>query len=189
MFNLKQKIKNRIVNIIINTIQNLDSNNKAKLFSSLKSAYAQFKQNTFREKYTIDNQFRFNGDNILFYGNGKIICGKNSYIGNLSTIQSGDGCTVKIGDNCSISHNVRMYTTTNESNQDLNTDSVKLKRNGDIVINDGVWIGSNVFINPGVIIGENAIVGSNSVVTKNIEPYSIYGGVPAKLIKYKNYSK
>lgn len=185
MFNLKQKIKNRIVNIIINTIQNLDSKNKAKLFLSLKSSYVQSRQNTFREKYTIDNQFRFNGDDILFYGNGKIICGKNSYIGNFSTVLAADGHIVSIGDNCHISHNVRMYTTSSISNQDMNK-AEKITKNGDIFIGNAVWIGANVFINPGIKIGDNSIIGANSVVNKDVAQNAIFGGVPAKLIRYKD---
>lgn len=51
------------------------------------------------------------------------------------------------------------------------------------VIEDDVWIGRNVVIMPGVTIGKGSIIGSNAVVTKSIEPYSIVGGVPAKLIR------
>jgi len=50
-------------------------------------------------------------------------------------------------------------------------------------IENDVWIGRNVVIMPGVTIGKGSIIGSNAVVTKNIEPYSIVGGVPARLIK------
>lgn len=52
-------------------------------------------------------------------------------------------------------------------------------------IGNDVWIGANVYIKDGVNIGDGAIVGANSVVTKDIEPYAIYGGVPAKLIRYR----
>jgi len=51
-----------------------------------------------------------------------------------------------------------------------------------VVIEDEVWIGANSTITRGVRIGKGAIVGANSVVTKDVEPYSIVGGVPAKQI-------
>jgi len=54
---------------------------------------------------------------------------------------------------------------------------------GDTVIGNDVWIGQNVTIMPGVKVGDGAIIAANSTVVKNIEPYTIYGGNPAKLIK------
>ncbi|ARG97006.1 CatB-related O-acetyltransferase [Legionella micdadei] len=54
---------------------------------------------------------------------------------------------------------------------------------GDTVIKDGVWLGMRSIIMPGVTIGEGAIVAANSVVTKDVEPYSIVAGSPAKLVK------
>lgn len=55
---------------------------------------------------------------------------------------------------------------------------------GDTVVLDGdVWIGANVIVRAGVKIGFGAIVASGSVVTKDVEPYSIVGGVPAKFIR------
>lgn len=52
-------------------------------------------------------------------------------------------------------------------------------------IGNDVWIGNNVTIQPGIKIMDGAIVGSGAVVTKDVAPYSIVGGVPAKLIKYR----
>lgn len=52
-------------------------------------------------------------------------------------------------------------------------------------IGNDVWIGTNVFIKDGVTIGDGAIIGANSAVTKNVEPYAIVGGAPAKLIRYR----
>lgn len=51
---------------------------------------------------------------------------------------------------------------------------------GKIVVDDDVWIGANVVILPGVKIGKGAIIGAGAVVTKNVSPYSIAVGVPAK---------
>jgi virginiamycin A acetyltransferase len=51
------------------------------------------------------------------------------------------------------------------------------------VIGNDVWIGQNVTIMPGVKVGDGAIIAANSTVVKSIEPYTIYGGNPAKFIK------
>ena len=50
-------------------------------------------------------------------------------------------------------------------------------------IGNDVWIGSNVFIKGGVSVGHGAVIGAHSVVTKDVEPYSIVAGNPAKLIR------
>ena len=56
---------------------------------------------------------------------------------------------------------------------------------GPVVIDDNVWIGEKVSIMPDVHIGKGVIVAANSVVTKDVPPYSIVGGVPAKVVKYR----
>ena len=56
--------------------------------------------------------------------------------------------------------------------------------NSTLIFND-VWIGTRVIIMPGVKIGEGAIIGAGAVVTKDVPPYAIVGGVPAKVIKYR----
>jgi acetyltransferase-like isoleucine patch superfamily enzyme len=56
---------------------------------------------------------------------------------------------------------------------------------GDIVIGNDVWIASNVTIMSGVTIGDGAIIANNSHVVKNVEPYSLVGGNPAKIINYR----
>jgi len=54
-----------------------------------------------------------------------------------------------------------------------------------ITIEDNVWIGSHVTILDGVTIGTGSIIAAGAVVTKNVAPYSVYGGVPAKLLKQR----
>lgn len=54
-----------------------------------------------------------------------------------------------------------------------------------VKIGNDVWICANAVISDGLIIGDGAIIAANSVVTKNVEPYSVVGGVPAKHIKYR----
>lgn len=55
-----------------------------------------------------------------------------------------------------------------------------------VVIDDDVWIGSRVIILPGVHIGKGSIVGAGSVVTKDVQPYTIVAGNPARTIGYRN---
>lgn len=55
----------------------------------------------------------------------------------------------------------------------------------EVVIGDDVWIGTRVIILPGVRIGRGSILGSGSVITKNVAPFSIMGGVPARLIRVR----
>ncbi|MEZ8066046.1 CatB-related O-acetyltransferase [Vibrio sp. FF145] len=56
---------------------------------------------------------------------------------------------------------------------------------GDTHIEDGVWLGMRAMVMPGVTIGEGAVVAANSVVTKDVAPYSIVGGSPAKVVKHR----
>lgn len=60
-----------------------------------------------------------------------------------------------------------------------------LTSRGDIVIEDDVWLGLNVSVMGGVTIGQGAIVGAGAVVTKDIPPYAIAGGVPARVIRFR----
>ncbi len=59
----------------------------------------------------------------------------------------------------------------------------KLPYKGDTVVGNDVWIGSNVTIMPGVIVGDGAIIASNATVARDVAPYSIVGGNPAREIK------
>ena len=56
---------------------------------------------------------------------------------------------------------------------------------GDIIVENDVWIGYRATILSGVNIGQGAIIAAGSVVTKDVPPYAIVGGVPAKVIKYR----
>ena len=54
---------------------------------------------------------------------------------------------------------------------------------GPVIIEDGAWIGANAIVLPGVRIGTGAVVAASAVVTKDVEAFSIVGGVPAKIIR------
>lgn len=64
-------------------------------------------------------------------------------------------------------------------------DNSALRDNKPVTIGNDVWIGAYVSILPGVQIGDGAIIAAGAVVTKDVEPYAIVGGVPAKTIRYR----
>ncbi|WP_391120346.1 CatB-related O-acetyltransferase [Psychrobacillus sp. L3] len=64
-------------------------------------------------------------------------------------------------------------------------DVYDISSNEEIIIGNDVWIGANVVVLPGVTIGDGAVIGAGAIVTKDVPPYSIVVGVPAKVIKYR----
>lgn len=64
-------------------------------------------------------------------------------------------------------------------------DNSAIRDNRPVVIGNDVWIGAYVSILPGVRIGDGAVIAAGAVVTKDVEPYAIVGGVPAKTIRYR----
>lgn len=88
---------------------------------------------------------------------------------------------LRIGSNVSIAGEVRIYTMEHD------IDSPDFKEIGaPVVIEDYVVIGSRVTILPGVTIGKGAVVASGAVVAKDVEPYTVVGGVPAIFIKERS---
>jgi acetyltransferase-like isoleucine patch superfamily enzyme len=105
-----------------------------------------------------------------------------------------------IGNFCSIGGNVNIYLGGNHRIDWVSTypfghihqntfDNFKGEGHpstkGDVIIGNDVWIGDNVTIMSGVTIGDGVVIANNSHVIKDIEPYSLVGGNPAKLIKYR----
>lgn len=121
--------------------------------------------------------------------------GNYSY-GDLSMQFSKNQTRIKIGHFCSIGKNVFFLPDSNHPLDMISTYPFKTMfgednhnldaiSKGDIVIDDDVWIGYNATILSGVHISQGAVVAAGSVVTKDIPPYAIVGGVPAKVIKYR----
>lgn len=156
----------------------------SRLLGKFSSLYWIAAYSVFRGRYALAPDFRFNGKSILLYGEGSIEAGAGSYIGELSTLQAAKGYAIRIGVGCAISHNVRVYTQSAVPDADFSLGAPPQKY-GDVSFGDHCWVGANVFVNPGVDIGSNSVVGANSVVTKDIPPFEIWGGVPAKLIRKK----
>jgi len=115
---------------------------------------------------------------------GKFEMGKGSSIAQKCTI-SGENAVFFIGENVMIASNV-VIVALNHRFEDLNIPmSMQGNDEASVIIEDDVWIASKTTIGKGVKIGKGSIIGSNSFVNKNVLPFSIVGGVPAKLIKYR----
>lgn len=124
----------------------------------------------------------FNGQKL----NPDLTFGKNVYIGNRFTVLCAD--IVSIGENVLIASDV-LITSENhgmDAENELPYSKQSLVTNK-VVIENNVWIGEKVTILPGVTIGMRSIIGAGSVVTKDIPPYTIAVGSPAKVVKKYNF--
>jgi len=133
--------------------------------------------------------------NIMnFCDPSKITVGKNTY-GQLR-VQDSSSLDIKlvIGNYCSIGPGVQFLLGAEHKTKAITMYPFKEKKfgyineaysKGDIIIEDDVWMGTNALICSGVRIGQGAVIAAGAIVTKNVEPYSIVGGNPARLIKYR----
>ena len=148
------------------------------------------------------------GKNCLLAGNyvfesqgGKIEIGDNCYIGNSSFISVSEiiignnvtiawGCTIYNHNSHSLDYLDRRKDLIDQRNDYFNKKPLTRSKDWSkvitkpIIIEDDVWIGFNCIILKGVKIGEGAIVAAGSVVTKDVQPWTMVGGNPAKLIKH-----
>lgn len=93
---------------------------------------------------------------------------------------------VKIGDNVIFGPRVSVFSENHNSDRfDIPIKDQGETRNSTTIGND-VWIGANSVILSGVTIGDGAIIAAGAVVSKDVPPLAIVGGVPAKIIKYRN---
>lgn len=105
--------------------------------------------------------------------------GEHTHISSINKITIGNGLLtgryVYIGDNS--------HGEFSKEEAEIPPINRKLTTKGEIVIGDNVWIGDKVTILSGVKIGKGSIIGANAVVTKDVPPYTVVGGNPARIIK------
>jgi len=125
--------------------------------------------------------------------NNKTSIQNNVYIGNGTQVKIGKECQInenvfiqgaEIGDYVMIAPNTAILNSTHKFDRtDIPMCHQGAEKYINPVIEDDVWIGRNVIIMPGVRIGKGSIIAAGSVVTKNVEEFSVMGGVPAKIIR------
>lgn len=157
-----------------------------KLKNKIKLWYCNYKIS----KNNPDTQIRLTS----YFDVNRISLGRYSY-GNIRVVAFNKISNIKIGDFCSIAENVNFIVDAEHNIDTISTYPFKVKMlekqlfeastRGDIVISDDVWIGYGATIMSGVNIGQGAIVAAGAVVTRDVPPYAIVGGVPAKIIRYR----
>lgn len=131
---------------------------------------------------------RFGGKNVIFGplvvrpigGAKKIQIGKGTFLN--TEVRFGAASSVEIGAKCQIATRVCFETV----GHNLVFDTEKNSRgtwSKPIKLGDRVWVGANVVILPGITVGEGAVIAAGAVVTKDVLPYTLVGGVPAKKIR------
>lgn len=135
------------------------------------------------------NRIQFNkntslGKSNFFSADGGSITIGNNFSTNINChLNASVGGNINIGDNVLIGPNVVIRT----ANHNYNIKDLPINKQGhkfaDINIENNVWIGANVVILGGVKIGEGSVIAAGAVVNRNIDPYTVSGGVPVRFIK------
>lgn len=139
-----------------------------------------------RSRYNIHPTVRLE-DGTYIYGTGSITIGERTYLGHDCYVSAHpSSAKIVIGKCCAIAHNVHIRTSNFARVPNFKDAFDAPSEWGDIFIGDYVWIGVHVYICAGVKIGDNSIIGANSVITHDIEPNTVVGGIPARLIHHKS---
>lgn len=129
------------------------------------------------------------GDNVNINKNGEgkflIEIGNNVSFNNNCQVTA--VCKIVIKDGCLFASNVfvtdHYHGQITHEDMNIRPSLREIYSKGPVILEENVWVGQNVSIMPNVTIGKCSIIGANSVVTRDIPPFSVAAGVPAKIIK------
>ena len=120
---------------------------------------------------------------VTVVNGNNIILGNNIVLRPGTQLHGGEKCKIIIEDNVLIAPDV-FITVNNHNYTDISIPIIKQDvSEKEVIIKEGAWIGRGATILRGVTIGKNSVVAAGAVVTKNVDDYSVVGGVPAKVIK------
>jgi galactoside O-acetyltransferase len=133
----------------------------------------------------LGNNISFNKNSYLYSDDGGTITIRDNCSFNSNTMINATPGKILIGEGCAIGPN----TVLRASNHTYHRKDIPIKKQaqiyGEIILEKDVWVGANCVILTNTKIGQGAVVGAGSVVTKDVIPYSVVAGVPAKIIKMR----
>lgn len=136
-----------------------------------------------------------------------IFVGRETYYNENIKLLASEHSKIQFGSYCAIGPNLKIITVNHDWNYpciqgtfyrrmfgtrhpgELNKAPTRERTKGNVVIGNDVWLGDDVTILSGVTIGDGCCIGTKSVVSKSLPPYSICGGIPCKVIKYRYSSE
>ena len=158
-------------------------------FGGIKSRFRSYK---FKRNWRKNNAHNQTSAGNIF--NDKLVSvGKYTY-GQMNVLTFDDKTKLSIGNFCSIGPNVWFIPSADHSLNHISTYPYKVNvlgealegvAKGDIIVEDDVWIGLGATILSGVHIGQGAVIAAGAVVSKDVPPYSIVAGTPAKSLNYR----
>jgi acetyltransferase-like isoleucine patch superfamily enzyme len=138
-------------------------------FRAIRKLYLRFYLGSFKKDCGIQLGCRFLNGRKVFLSERNVI--------NFGCLFDGRHYEIRVGNDVSIGPEASILTLSHDPQSDVFCD-----KGGDVVIGDKVWIAYRAIILPGVTIGEGAVIAAGAVVTKDVMPYSIMAGSPARKI-------
>lgn len=136
---------------------------------------------TLGSRTTIDDFSIIRASGVLRNLGVGIEVGSNTSIGAFNFIHGGGG--VSIGSNCLLGPNVALFSENHIFDDPTRSIRSQGERRASVRIGDDVWVGAGSTILSGVSVGTGAVIAAGSVVTKDVQPWTVVGGVPAKHIR------